>query len=497
MKKKTIVYYCFGPQTVWMSTILSETVFADFINIAVIRQELAENYNIDVGFFDKVYLKTKNMPVSDCVDQMVDIINEEKPDEIAFFTWGGNSNLEIYNTIPEGVKVVLIDEGTSSYNYEEHFTVFSGQIDFSKIKEIWLMDPDLSINSCKIPIYRIPIKEYLNDRSRFMNYIERVNRFFNYKEIVCESIMYFDNYFVKGAFLPKDLYDSFIENIMLVISGNKVTIKLHPTDIVMSGEQRYMNYEVHILENNMIPWEIVVLNYIFDKYCRNCESCFPQLLLSVNSSSLITTQILLALFGYEIPIVFLYKFLRDWLPKKINIVESVLENYKKTYPDRKAFIPDTWIDFLSIIEDSFGSVDYRVINIIENKEKQNLLNFKQDYVVCRNKANRFDRIFPLIYNSDRIRRLLNNMGYKKIAIYGYGDVGVLLNSLLIANGIETIVAEKLPRKGVISIEELKKCVLVCDLIIITPILDYYKIKEELGNLSSIVLFEEFIKMANT
>ncbi len=490
--KMTVLYYCFGPQTVWISTIMSETVYAEYRNIIVIREELAEHYDLSSCFFSKVYIKPSGLTEAEWLDELQGILDEEKPDTFAVFTWGGDTNLAVYNAIPDGMKVVLIDEGTASYNYEKHFSVFSGVEDFSRISEVWLIDPNFSLNDRSIPTYRIPIKEYLADSDRFEKYITRVNQWFRYSSYSFSRVMYFDNYFVSGRFLPEEFYNTFVDSIMKMIQGSGITIKPHPTESGELFDRRYRNYDVKQFSDYKIPWEVVVLNSIFEKRNRNREDTFPRLLMSVNTSALITSQVLLEIFGYEVSIVFLYRLLHDWLPDKINVTEEVLGYYKRVYPNRASFYPETWEELADDLNREIGVSNREELDFFVKKADACVSEMKHNYGKNASVIRRFDRISPMLELSEVFRGYFENKGYDRIAIYGYGDVGRLLKSRLLADGMETVVAEKRAGKGILSLNELKKVADSFDLIVITPIRDFDRLKEELGNANRIIGYEDLI-----
>ena len=491
--KNTVVYYCYGPQTVWISTVMSETVYADYNNIAIIREELAKDYNLDAGFFDKIYTTRQEAGTEDLIEEVRGIISKDNPDVFAIFTWGGDSNLRIYESLPDDLKVVLIDEGTSTYNYVNHMRIAVGDIDFSRIKEVWLLDPMYSLNNKTVDEHLIPIDSLLKNQLMLKKYLDKINRFFGYKEFEFDEIVFFDNYLTQAGYISGDCYDLFINNLLTLLGEKTITVKKHPLENDKTFDFKYKGYKVNKYENNNLPWEIVVLNYVYNRFYEGISSLFPRVLIGTNTSALITTQQILSLFDLDYPIFFLNRILHDWLPDKVNITELVLEKYKCVFSERRTYIPETWGELAEELGQYVGWACLSQTENLNNNEKELFKMIKKDYAECMNKKKRFDRICPLIDYGDRVVKYLRAEGFENVAIYGYGDVGRLLKNLLNAYGIQTIVAETESREDIVSITELKNQLAGLDLVIVTPILDYDLIKNQLGKGSKIVSYDEFVK----
>lgn len=354
MKDKAAVYYCVNVYQTLILTIMIELYYRDYKNVVVIEQSLAEKLNLDFlyTFADEIIVLTAEASEYEIRNQFLQIYKKDNVKMFGMFTWGINGAY-IYNGIPKDVKVVLLDEGVSTCEYKKYMSCAVGDIDFSKIKEVWMIDPKISQNDKTVPEYRIALEQLFTNEERFGKYLEVVNQLYGYQhEELKGDVLFFDRYLVQLNRIPIK-YERFMLESLVKMAGNKcLCVKPHPSEEKGLAEWRYRGLPVTFYENQSVPWELVVLNCIYHFNDKEEISGFPQVLMATNTTTLFITQTLLQTIGVEIPVIYINKVINKYLREVEVVAEKTLEEYKHVYKERKIFLPESWDELYGVLTQS-------------------------------------------------------------------------------------------------------------------------------------------------
>lgn len=344
MKKKAI-YYCTSVYQVLILTMMVELYYDRYENIVIMGTDLADKLCLDAlrKYADEVVILSSSASEYEMTNRL-DALREKKDIALfGMFTWGVYGAY-IYDKIPRDIRIVLLDEGISTYEYKEFMCNHVGRdIDFSRISEIWMIDPAISQNDGTVPEHRIQIERILEDKARSARYLDRVNGIFKYRhESLDVDILFFDRYMVQTGRIPIKYERFVIESICKLAGRSALGIKVHPSEERGLPEWRYRNLPIALYQEFDVPWELVVLNYMYHYDGNGGLGSFPQVLISANTTTLFFTQTLLNHVGIDIPIIYINKIIHYYLKDLEVIVEKTIEGYKQTYIDRKIFLPDSW-----------------------------------------------------------------------------------------------------------------------------------------------------------
>lgn len=345
-KDKTVLYYCTSVYQVLILTMMVELRYSQYKNIVVLESNSNIVSKLDLEhakpYIDETIILPPKIKRSQVESMFSCLFENNDVILFGFFTWGGRGG-DIYNVIPDKVKIVLLDEGVSTCEYKKFMSYVVREIDFSRIKEIWMLDTNISQNDKTIPEYRIPLEEICRDKWRFKKYLALVNPLFKYQWEPMEcDVLFFDRYMVQTGRVPINYERFVLESLIKLIGNKKFSVKLHPFEKEALAKWRYRNLPVRFCEASDVPWELIVLNYMCEVIDTGNQAGFPQVLIAANTTTLFTTQNLLNLIGIEIPIIYINRVIHKYL-KEIEIVaEKTLEGYQSVYKNRKIYLPFTW-----------------------------------------------------------------------------------------------------------------------------------------------------------
>lgn len=352
MKEKVILYYCTSVYQILILTIMVELFYRKYRNIVIVEQNLADKLHQEAlnAYVDEVIVLPSGVSKY-AIERMLDQIYEKEDITLfGMFTWGIHGAL-IYDRIPTEIPVVLLDEGVSTCEYKKFMSYAVGTIDFSKIKEIWMIDPKISQNDKQVPEYRIPLEKLITDEERFLKYLTVVNRIFGYqhKELK-DDILFFDRYLVQVNRIPIKYERFVLENLINLAGDKSINVKIHPSEEQSLAKWRYRNLPVNFYENFAVPWELVVLNSMFHFNGKEDMSGFPKVLIATNTTTLFITQTLLRSIGIEIPIIYINRIIHHYLRDVEVVAEKTIEEYQRIYKERKIFLPNNWEEFYEALE---------------------------------------------------------------------------------------------------------------------------------------------------
>lgn len=632
-KDKAICYYCTSVYQVLVLTMMVELRYEQYKNIVIMEENVASKLCLHFAkpYINEIIVLPSGVSKYEIEKRFYDVMKKNAVALFGFFTWGGNGGF-IYDLIPDNIPAILLDEGVSTCEYKKFMSYVVKDIDFSKIKEVWMFDTNISQNDKLVPEYRIPVEEIYNDKDRFQKYLVNANKLFAYKwEPVNVDILFFDRYLVQLGRIPIKYERFVLESLVSLVPNMKMGIKVHPFEDKNLAKWRYRDLPVEFYKDITVPWELIVLNYMYQYRIIGNTSGFPRVLIATNTTTLFNTQNLLYSIGLELPIIYINKVIHKYLRDIEIVAEKTIEEYQHIYKDRKIFLPLDWkevyedlrlclpdISYDSYVIEKIDRNEYSLLSseyiktfqafagnllqkicieveyvdkalneVIEKQyfsyivggERQYSVTFKEFRVKDASQIN--IRLFPigvppicnkvtlekLWYNKDgtrvekekninfilnkkmpyilfdidagnseisnleisykidvefhvlfeveqkrRFRDYYDNLikwiellqqgecfenfcrkkGYKRIGIYGNGTIGKLLYNQLNSCGLETIVIDKKAMEGVIRASDFINIANEWDLIIITPLFDFYNIKKFFNFSDSVIGLDDFL-----
>lgn len=374
MKKKVVLYYCTSVYQILILTIMVELYYHKYRNIVIIEQDLADKlyYEALNAYMDEVFVLSSEVSKYEIEKLLFQIYKKNDIILFGMFTWGIHGAF-IYDKIPQEVPVVLLDEGVSTCEYKKFMTYAVGTIDFSKIKEIWMIDPQISQNDKLVPEYRIPLEDLITNKERFSRYLNVVNQMFAYQyEEFKGDILFFDRYLVQLNRIPIK-YERFVLESLIKLAGDRIiSVKTHPSEERGLAEWRYRDLPVNFYKDSAVPWELVVLNSMYHSRGKEKLSGFPKVLIATNTTTLFITQSLLQSIGMEIPIIYINRIIHHYLRDVEVVAEKTIEEYQQIYKERKVFLPNSWSEFYEALEiciPNFTLVPDKLVEVYENENK--------------------------------------------------------------------------------------------------------------------------------
>ncbi|WP_132245806.1 hypothetical protein [Marinisporobacter balticus] len=307
---KVICFSCITPLHVFVSYILSKTIYINNYKIIIFSdyhlKSIYQNAKKFKIWNELILIEEKDLPFSQIQPQF-NKIDFKNIDVLHYFSWGSPFNTGLMHYTSNKTKIILTDEGGMTYiikeaynHWRSKFKLQSNAIDFNKISEIWLFDKRLYISELNKPLKDIAFKKYLDSDLKY-EICSELNTLFDYnRETIDWDILFFDQYLSYA-----DL--SYIEEkhlLMSIIKASqpfKLLIKKHPLD----DYKKYNNLNVNILKNNNVPWEVIFLNeYIHDKMKVQNKTY-----MTYGSSALFNTCILFKDFDIDNHFIILNKLL--------------------------------------------------------------------------------------------------------------------------------------------------------------------------------------------
>ena len=359
-KEKTILYYCTSVYQILIVTIMKEIYFQDHNNVVMLEKNLCDKICLDAfeSYVDEVIVLNEMVSEYEIDKRLEQILSEYSVDVFGIFTWGVQGKA-IYDRIPQEIPIILLDEGVSTCEYKKFMGCAVGEIDFSRISRIWMIDPKISQNDKSVSEDRIAVEEILSDKKQFKKWLDTVNRIFGYEyRGLKEDILFFDRYLVQNNRIPIRYERFVLESMIDLADGMGICIKTHPSEEKGLAGWRYRNLPVTFYEESFVPWELAVLNYMYQVCNGEGGTDFPKVLITTNTTTLFVTQSLLQTIGIEIPIIYINKMIHRYLREVEIIAEKTIEAYQEIYKERKVFLPENWKEFGEALELSVPGFEY-------------------------------------------------------------------------------------------------------------------------------------------
>ncbi|MFT9495200.1 glycosyltransferase [Anaerosolibacter sp.] len=336
-EKQRVCFSCLTPYHVFVSYILSKTVYKDHHKTILFSDHYLNKLSLrslDLNIWDKVHLiEEKNKP-HHFIQQQLHQIENKNIDILHYFSWGSILNCIILNYFADHTKVILTDEGVMTYSIKEFYqnwkTVNKIQydpIDFNRISEIWLFDTQLYISELNKSLKNIEFMSYLNN-DLASEICHELNILFDYKHETRDwDILFFDQPLSLAHILSNAEEKSLLEGILQATKDLKLCIKKHPTD----NEGKYAGLDMNFLQGANIPWEIVYLN----EYVKNKAQIEKKIYMTYSSAAMLNTRILFKDLHRNSHFIALNKLFKNVSNEfsEDNTLESFYQKFKCLYSD--------------------------------------------------------------------------------------------------------------------------------------------------------------------
>ncbi|QZY56322.1 hypothetical protein [Crassaminicella profunda] len=356
---KAICFSCLTPYHVFVSYILSKTVYKDNYKIILISDHHLKKVYINskkLAVWDELILiEEKNKPFH-LIQQQFDKIDFTSIHVLHYFSWGSIFNSILMNAIPNHTKIILTDEGYMTYRPKEASEFFKNKnnlqrnpLDFNTISEIWLFDKRLYISTLNKPLKNIELKKYLDSKLKY-ELCNELNILFDYQyEKKDYDIVFFDQCFTlthKTSYIEEKYL---LMNIIKVLKDFKILIKKHPSD----SKYKYTGLGVDILEHEGIPWEVIYLN----EYINNPSNLQNKIYMTYSSSAMINARTVFKDLNIHNHFFSLIKLLHNFLDitTPTILLEKYYNQFKKSY-NENIYEIESFIDLQNILNKNLLSI---------------------------------------------------------------------------------------------------------------------------------------------
>ncbi|NRT73688.1 hypothetical protein [Clostridium beijerinckii] len=370
-----ICFQCHTPYQLFIIYILSATTYVNDDKILVINDcsealvNLIDNSKKIKLWSDVIKINEKNKDVN-YIYKQVEKINLNDVDIVHFFApWGPVFSRIMFNSINEGVKCILTEEGGATYTpkicaeniikknkiFNENHGKIKMDIEFSRFEEIWLLDKDLYDNSLNIKVREINLVEYLKNENLKEGFIRNLNILFGYKrKDIGKNIIFFDQYLSEGRVIDFEYERFFIKQIIRSCGKDNIIIKSHTSFFT---KEKYEGINVEFTENLNVPWEIIYINEVL---CGEIEKSNKKILISYNSSALINSAILGNKLGVNPNIMFLFELIDIESSKALtNPLSDIISKLKSKNVNNHIFLPKSFTELKEITDNILESKSYK------------------------------------------------------------------------------------------------------------------------------------------
>ena len=320
-----IGFVCNSPYQILIAAIYKELVYRDEAGVLLIDdylgRKISDNYNFENQSFFSDCIVIPSFPTVEYVDKLMVQINL---DVIGMFNWGSEISKIIYRLVD--TKFILLDEGLGSYRLQEIWK----DIIFDKISEIWLLEPKLSMDKFNsIIVNKIPLDIFYDNENYFQQIICELNQFFNYFPKKLPTVIYFDRYFVSENTLPQVYEKKLIDYIISTYSSEQIGIKIHPTEDFRLAQYRYSDYDVVLMDDYLVPWELMLLQD------RNSK-----ILLSINSTPIIYSQLFAMQLKLRCDSICLIDLVYNVISEQEHYIIPLIEHFNNLFPNNRVRLID-------------------------------------------------------------------------------------------------------------------------------------------------------------
>lgn len=348
---KIVGFACLNKNNVFSSYILSKTIYNDDYKILLVsdyvfkKDEINRIKNLNI-WNEVIYFREVNIPLEIFFSEIKNQLNEidlNRMDLLHFYSFGYKSfNFNLFDFIGVKTKIIQTVFCVTEHYIKEYWTMLkeknimtSAEINlnyFNKLSEIWVYDKNLYIgDSMGLTIKDIKFEEYLEDKDKLKEVCIDLNNIFNYTYKSLEyDVLFLDQpcaprYFDNNIGKEMELF----QRILSTFNNKKVLIKKHPRSPI----NKYDDLHVNTIEDNKVPWEVILLNEINHKGSNLKDKLFVSYL----SSALVNTHIILTKLKIRSKAIWLSDLLINNSNEPVGydlykkFIEELKENYRNNF----------------------------------------------------------------------------------------------------------------------------------------------------------------------
>ncbi|WP_434304827.1 glycosyltransferase [Clostridium botulinum] len=364
--KRKIMFSCITTYHMFVAYILSKTVYKDDYKIILVAsghndyEKICKNM-CDLNIWEEIVLINEKNGDFNFVKNQLESVNFNDIDILHYFSWGSIANYILLEFVMPHTIVNLTDEGAMTYIIKESVQQWAADtksskmpLDFNKISEIWLFDKRLFISDIDIPLREIEFKKYIDTDLKYV-FRDELNYIFGYEHKRDKfDIVFFDQYLTLSGQTNFSQEKYLLMNIARLAKGLNLIIKKHPTD----SANKYKGIEIDNILMDMVPWEVICLNYYIDDELNN------RVFMTYASTAMLTNIFLFDNSLKNNTFIFLYNILNNLAGKNAGY-----ENFN-IFLNR---IKDVY-DISFVVPESFYEVKkYFSVNVMKNKKNEKLL----------------------------------------------------------------------------------------------------------------------------
>lgn len=355
-----IIFACNSAYQIFISAIVSELKYNHCQKYLLLDEYLWEMIKNTYNFKDNdIFNKTMVIPSNISENHIKDLLLNFNPDIIHIFNWGNSFTKMIYQL--SNSLIILLDEGIGSYSI---YKIWGKQgIDFDKINEIWLLQPELSTdNKFLNKIRKLNIEDLIYNYKRKKYILNKLNTFFNYSYTDISHIVYFDRYFVSENTLPFTFEKKYLSELNSLTNDYTISIKIHPSEDIKLAEYRYKDFNMKIIKNTCIPWELELLNFSSENKI---------IVVSINSSTLLTSKMWSKILNISIESICIIDIVKKYINTQELVIEQIVDRYNSIYNSDPIYKISNFGQLQSILNNE--NIDYINNNLDKRLENNWLL----------------------------------------------------------------------------------------------------------------------------
>lgn len=273
-----VAFLAHSVYTIFTSYIVKRQYFDRQKSILILSDDMAEvvkiyHYAVQSGVWDIVIMLNEHGKNKRNVARQLDVILKKY--EIAAFCianlWRKATHY-LSNALSAQQKLIMIDEGTATFDLKYTYNYYwesmghtidnFGEFHFDRVDVIIGVMPQLIKYPFDVIVKRMNIAEvFLQDKERT---VSELNTIFGYQyKPIKETYMLIDNDF-KDAMLNADEKNMRMQCSKL-LENKKVWIKIKPCMGMAKIKERYLLGDNCVYFNEMVPFEVIYLNIIFNR----------------------------------------------------------------------------------------------------------------------------------------------------------------------------------------------------------------------------------------
>lgn len=373
-----IYFFCGTSYNIFVSYVISKTMYsAQLEKNLIINDSNKSAFDMltsckESSIWNAVSsIETYNKGLTEIREQ-IEKIHFSENDIVHIYAFGPHIE-KLMEIIPDNCKLILSDEGYASYMIKEFcekwkdvYAINYEQINFSRIDEIMLFNPRLSVNTLNKPIVKINFADMLENSFFFEEVSSELRLIFNqYQDLKDNwSMIFFDQCPSLIGQISREAELLLLEQLHQVTENSGLLIKRHPAEQISS---KYGVLPFEFIVDRGAPWEAMYLNEIFKG-----SNIGKKIYMTYSSSSVFNSKIVYHEMRNDIYYIFLYKILENYMDEEADI--TFINTFRSFYGGKNIFEPASFEELHEILNEI--SSDRTPLNLDSNKSMTNSLELK-------------------------------------------------------------------------------------------------------------------------